>query len=66
MAAASPQARRSGGAKRRKSKGADVDEEADLEARLFGKKRSRSSKKAAAGSDHEDTGMGWMQDDEVG
>lgn len=63
MPATTSQAKQSDGGKRRKSKGSAVDEEAELEARLFGKKR-KSSKKATE-SDDEDTGMGWMQDSEV-
>jgi len=48
----------------------DVDEEAELEARLFG--TQKHSKKPTAVSrafddsdDEQDTGMGWLQDDQV-
>lgn len=44
----------------------DLEEEADLEAQLFGtKKSSKKTSKRSKHDDEEDTGMGWMQDSEV-
>lgn len=55
--------------KKKKSKRTreDVDEERELEARLFGTQKHSKvpTTSRAFDDDEEDTGMGWLQDDQV-
>lgn len=62
-----PRKRSIGSASQRSRRAQEMDEEQELEARLFGarKQRKTGSKVDDGDNDGADTGLGWMQDSEV-